>query len=230
MYKKFVYIGILLIVLVFLIPMLASGLLMSTTYYNNSFAINSSGIQTMKVQLAGEGEIAEYYNSTGPLNVYLINGSNLQAVEGYITNKSNLALPDMLKNLGKIGVLAFAYNSSVDTLLRQPAVNSTNSSHVYFLSKTPLFVPGTYYSILQNVGNNIVTAKVTIGVLNINMNGFLGLGIFVILGFVAGLVLIIWGIFKKPKTIAANEMQTPPENVRKAYEEIEKKGKKKESR
>ncbi|HVA82788.1 MAG TPA: hypothetical protein VNF06_01345, partial [Candidatus Aquilonibacter sp.] len=91
----------------------------------------------------------------------------------------------------------------------------------YIVANASLLPAGNYYAILQNTGNSSALVNVTSDVsANISSQGgyIFGIGILIFVLFVAGIIIIVYGIIKKPKV--APEQMADQQKVDELYKDV----------
>ncbi len=196
MEKKFIYIGILLLVLFAVVLFVAVPAALGISFGRVNFAI-APGHDAYTMASANATYFSEVaYNSTENLDFYVANATAFNALLPHVSlNESLMNASLALEGKGIFEVLS---NSHVGSF---PAANSSLLLYSSYNSISVIAEP--YYLLFQNTAN--ATANVIMVVSHArnpasDVTGFASLGTAMLVFLLLGIGLIAYGIFKKPKT------------------------------
>lgn len=226
MNKRIVIIGILLILISFL-----AGIVLTpntfTSIANTSLmnlSVAQGGNAYVPFVVGANGLVSVIYNSNTKLDFYFANATAFGTLGGY--KNSSLTLSQWARNLYGNGVYEIVPNSANGIF---PNFAATNSSLNYSYANQSLFpfAAGTYYALFENLGNQSANIQMISSVSDSARvaSGFsqvIKIGIVFFAALLAGIILIIYGILKKPK-VAPVEPATDQKKVDEMYKGLEKK-------
>ena len=190
MRKKIIYIGILLIIASLAIAYQgASALFQIPTYYSTRAVISPNVTASSPFTYNESTYITLIFNSTSPINFYVVNESAYDQVK-------NLRLNTSIEQIRGISEIKLnTYNGIFSNLI---ALNE-NSVLLY---NTSNLKNGTYYAIFENTGNK--TANLTILYIfqkkSSSFNAIFGYGSVSAILLISGTVLIIYGFILKSES------------------------------
>ncbi len=234
MIKKFVYIGLLLVLIFFIALIASSGYLFnqikSSSYYiNKTLEVNAFNYSYFSLPIQNLSKFALILKSNNPVNFYLFNGSGF--------NKWNNSVASNLNKVNGLNEAKSQINNGIilinqnTTLIQYPE----SSPNVYQANLTKQKLNQTYYFVIDNTnGSKSASKNISVSIIYVYLNSTLvpifsrmaiiGLITFIIL--IAGIVLIVFGILKKNKNPAQeNKNEEMPEEIKKIYSDIEQKHK-----
>ncbi len=220
MEKKFIYIGILMLVLFAVVLLVAVPDALGISFGKTAFAI-APGHDAYTTASANATYFSEaVYNSTENLDFYVANATAFSTLLPYVSLNESLMNASLA--LEGNGMLEILNNSHIGSF---PAANSSQVLYSNYNAISAIAEP--YYIIFQNAGN--ATANVIMVVSRIrnptsDVVGFASLGAIMLAFLLLGIGLIAYGIFKKPKTPEKDVVSK--DEVDAIYKKIEDKGKK----
>lgn len=224
MNKRIIIIGIIVIILSFLIGTIAlpNALLGIAHFSNQSVSILPAHNSYLPYFINETGFIVVGYQSSTPLNFYFANASAFLILQNYMN--STLQLSQWATRLQGNGVLESIPNSKVG-IFPYSQFSSSNSTPAgsYVIANASLLPAGNYYAIFQNLANSSASVNVTSDVsTNISSQGgyIFGIGVLIFVLFVAGIIIIVYGVIKKPK--AAPEQTGSEQKVDELYKGVSK--------
>ncbi|MDE1856056.1 MAG: hypothetical protein KGH49_02365 [Candidatus Micrarchaeota archaeon] len=205
--KKIIVLGVIVFLAAFVIGSLVvpSSLTGLVQFTNQTIALQPNQLTATTYYLNQTGFIILAYNSSQNLDFVVTNASGYVALRGYLNNSA--ALLQRASALEGNGVYEMLLNTSVGAFPSQLfPVNAPVGS--YLGQNVSLFPAGNYYAIFHNRANATADVKLAYDVAsNIGPQASkvleTGIALFVII--VAGIVIIIYGIFRKPKVVQATE-------------------------
>ena len=187
MRKKIIYIGILLIIASLAIAYQgASALFQIPLYYSTRVVISPNLTASSPFTYNESAYITIIFNSTSPINFYVVNESAYDQIKGIRLNIS----VEQIKGISEIKLNA--YNGIFSNLI---ALNE-NSVLLY---NTSNLKNGTYYALFENTGNK--TADLTILYISqkksSSFNAIFGYGGVSAVLLILGTILIVYGFILK---------------------------------
>ncbi|MDE1870534.1 MAG: hypothetical protein KGH71_06205, partial [Candidatus Micrarchaeota archaeon] len=200
---------------------LPSALLGVAHFTNQSLSILPAQNTYVQLFLNQTGFIVVGYQSGARLNFYFANASGFNILKGYMN--STITLSQWATRLQGNGVLESIPNSTVGIYpYSQFAQPNSVPSGAYSMKNVTLLPAGNYYAIFQNLGSSTARVNVTTDVsTNISSKGayIFGIGIVIFIIFLAGIILIVYGIIKKPK--AAAQMPGDEKKIDELYKGVD---------
>ncbi|MGI0141479.1 MAG: hypothetical protein ACREBF_02395 [Candidatus Micrarchaeales archaeon] len=202
MNKKIIIIGVIVVLAAFIIGSIAipNALLGVANFANQNIVVLSHQSAFKSLYLNQTGFMVVGFQSLSAVNFYFANSSAFKTLDSYAN--SSLLLSQWATRLFGNGVYEILPNSTVGIFPYSQLTNSTPSG-AYITKNVTLLPAGTYYALFYNPRNISATVNVTSDIsTNISSQGayILGIGLTVFILFIAGIILIIYGIIKKPKS------------------------------
>ncbi|MDE1847614.1 MAG: hypothetical protein KGH61_01540 [Candidatus Micrarchaeota archaeon] len=204
--KRFVVIGVLLVIVTLVIG--------GTVVPNQISSIGNTQSQTVALLAHGsflinftvngtEGmEIIEYV-AANKVDFYFVNSSAYALLHGYLDNTQIMG--QIARNHYGNGVYEAFLNSSVGMFPYVSSIlpNTTLTPNSYVDKNFSVLGNGTYYGIFANLGNSSSELNITTDVINGNIaqkaSGVITTSLFLFVALIAGIIILIYGIIKKPK-------------------------------
>jgi len=188
MRKKIIYIGILLIIASLALAYQgASALFQIPAYYSTRAVISPNVTASSPFTYNESAYITLVFNSTSPINFYVVNESAYAQIKNLRLNTSNI---EQIRGISEIKLNT--YNGIFSNLI---ALNE-NSALLYNISNLK---NGTYYALFENAGNK--TANLTILYIfqkkGSSFNAIFGYGGASAVLLILGTILIIYGFILK---------------------------------
>ncbi|MCW6160043.1 MAG: hypothetical protein LVQ95_03085 [Candidatus Micrarchaeales archaeon] len=225
MIKKIVYVGLIFLAAA-LIIFLVSGSISSAISQNlqglsltQNLTIPQKSFSFVAMPLTNA---STFYiavgNFTKPLNVYLFNNSAFLSWKGSLTG--NTPANPLAAAVGLEGKGAFFIYNSVTVATIPAYLGSANITPLYSTSLNKTYAAGNYYFVMDNTNgiSSSMSVNATVAYLPPLTNSSLKsgafanigsefqqevyLGVFFFIFLVVGVVVIVWGIMKKPKSEA----------------------------
>ncbi len=228
MEKKFLYIGIALIIVFFAVTFTAVPAVLGIGFSHLSFAV-ASGHDAYAVAPSNSSYISTVeYNSSANLSFYVANATAFNSLLPYVSLNESL-VNESLALEGK-GMLEIAKSSQLGEFPPSNAVAGSGTI-LYANYNSLLAISEPYYLLFENGGQE--TANVILLITHVrnpfsNAVGFASIGVGVLVLLLFGIGFVIYGIFKKPKTQegATAAGAASREDVDAIYNKIEKKERK----
>ncbi|MDE1869502.1 MAG: hypothetical protein KGH71_00765 [Candidatus Micrarchaeota archaeon] len=222
MNKRIILIGIIVMVASFVIGAIAlpNALMGISNFSNQSISLLPAHNTYLPYFINETGFIVLGYQSSQNLNFYFANASAFLILQNYMN--STLTLSQWATRLQGNGVLESIPNSKIG-IFPYSQFSSSNAAPQgsYIVENASILPAGNYYAIFQNTGNSSATVNVTSNVsTNISSKGgyIFGIGILIFVLFVAGIIIIVYGIVKRPKI--APEQETSQQKVDELYKGV----------
>ncbi len=221
--RRLLLVGLLLLVLFFVSSIFISGGVSSTVnpnVYTYSAMLKPHTEIDYSIPLANTSQLTMTYNSSIPVNIYLINQSAFNALSNEISmNQSLLANVSALE--GK-GVIFAIENSTIP--------GSNGSRIVYGLNSSNTLPPGRYHLIFENARDqnasigqiDIITESLAQLTSNPALNNIALESLIPAVMLIAAIALMIWGAISRTK----KDKEGEEEKVKNMYESYEKKERK----
>ena len=227
MKKKVVYAGIIVLIAAIAVLLLSGGiahslLLNFTTTYN--ITVNSNSFSYEQFNITNTTRFFMIFEAKDGVNLYLFNSSAFGLWDRYM--KANSLASGIKKAIGLegSGAIAIFANTTVSTY---PQIENKTQASIYSANSL-LFVPGKYDVVIDNTNGSKSSSLNVSTILLVPEAGYVSgkisgsssltelavLGLIMIVLFILALVLIIYGLISKPKSLAAN---LPPDKVSNEY-------------
>ncbi|MDE1850213.1 MAG: hypothetical protein KGH54_00255 [Candidatus Micrarchaeota archaeon] len=227
MNKRIVIIGVILILLAFV-----AGIALTpntfTSIANTSLmniSVAQGGNSYVPFVVGANGLVSVIYNSNARLDFYFANSTAFKTLGAY--KNSSLTLSQWARNLYGNGVYEIVPNSANGIF---PNFAPTNSSLNYSHANQSLFpfAAGTYYALFENLGNQSANIQMISSISDSARvaSGFsqvIKIGVAFFAALLAGIILIIYGILKKPKEAPVEPAAADQKKVDEMYRDVEKK-------
>jgi hypothetical protein len=214
--------GIILIIIAFVVLLVGGfaqqgiGNTLQNTTVASNFTVAPNSYHSYLLHLSNYSYLILFAKFSSPLNVYFVNSSAFNAWSSSNSIGKRNGLNSMLsyENNG----LFIAYKDQLLATVPQGLSNSTNVTAIY-ASNTALYSPGTYYLIADNTNGSLSSQTSVSGTIaylppisnqtiasgpysqiknQIYQSLAIGLLFYVLL--FAGIIIAIYGLFRKPKT------------------------------
>ncbi|MDE1828451.1 MAG: hypothetical protein KGH65_04795 [Candidatus Micrarchaeota archaeon] len=204
MNKKIVIIGILLILAAFAAGIAVTpgtfGSIANTTLMNVS--IGAQGSSSVPFIVGVNGLVSVIYNSDSSVDFYFANSTAFKTLGPY--QNSSLLLSQWARNLYGNGVYEIIPNSANGIFPNFAPQNSTSLNYSYASQNEFPLAAGTYYAIFENSGNKSTVIQMISSISDSSrvaagFSQFIKVGLVFFFALLAGIILIIYGILKKPK-------------------------------
>ncbi len=223
--KKFLYIGLALIVVGIAVGFLSPGLALPSAFpppISHNMTLASGAVDYLPMNLNESGLTILTFNSTAPLDFYLANATAFSSIESAASSNSSPRTAAL--SLEGSGVYEVYQNSRSGVF---PYTNLPNVTAPAYLTNVTLMQQGTYYAVFYNSGNS--SAAVNLATLALALSKIqsgeasigLYLGVAVVL-FIAGLAIAIYGFVSKEKQ--DGQQGGMDADAAREYDRIEKKG------
>lgn len=161
------------------------------------------------------------YRASANLNFYFANESGFQQLHHYLNGSTNLT-----NEAGKLygsGVLLSYINSPIGSFPYY-AQSQSSPPPAFYVKNITTLIQGNYYLLFANPSGSVANVTVVSDVTSTSKSSIIslsitGIGIFLI--FVFGLVVITYGIIKKPSEKPVEKAAVTKEEVDKLYANIE---------
>ncbi len=242
MMKKVVYVGLLLIVIAVIIAIAGSfigsnslqGLQQSITQQNITVAAGTyQSVQLNNPNASSLVIIAEH--SSSPVSVYLFNSSGFSLWKTALSANSEISgLQDAISLAGEGAI--YIFNDSTLAIMPYNTSSSSTQSNTGAISSRPLYYPahvllpiGTYYIVVDNGQSgvsvnsrvaysapvpeqNVTTQLISPVAKELAFAAAFGTVVFVL--FIIGMVITIWGLFKRPSDYGTvGKISEPPDRA-----------------
>ncbi|MGC8662725.1 MAG: hypothetical protein ACP5RT_02990 [Candidatus Micrarchaeia archaeon] len=185
MKKKLIYSGLLLILFsIFVSYNVSSAIFQIPKYISTQFIISPNMSVASQIFISTSNITTVVYNSTEPINFYLINKNAYERLEGIPANKIQFNIS---------GVYEVLLNSKSGAFESMMEFNKSKNLVVYNVSSIS---NGTYYLLFSNVGNSTANVFVMYAVQKSNENyqDLFSFGSISAILLLAGVTLVIYGI------------------------------------
>ncbi len=256
MRKKFIYIGLILIVVAFVLLFAAASVLSSTAksfLTEQNITVSSMSFDKVQLLMANQSMIVAMI-STKPVNLYLFNSSGFAAWTTVLSSSNTPSGYLSALSLEGSGLL-FGYSDARTATIPYESTLG-NETPFYTNNAVTGLLSGTYYIVVDNTnGSSSYLESFNASLLypsqtqpnehskeDLAAGGLVVLGISFFALLIAGIILIAYGIIKKPPEEAATPQQgskvplqpkekgaMSDEQIDKLYKKLEKKSKKKTS-
>jgi hypothetical protein len=201
--KRFIYFGIVLILLALAAAFFSSSYLFQTPTFNNiGIVIAPNMTSATRFQVNQSSLVTLTYSSTKPVDAYIINSSAYADAVSFINNSQKLNKYAMALE-GK-GVLAVYLNSTSGMFSNGLYASNSNIGigKPVYSGDVQSYTNGTYYAILQNFGNedaNVTMVETINTGITQQVGSILYDSIIVGLLFIFGIGIIFFGVIRKSK-------------------------------
>lgn len=221
MMKKFVYIGVILVVVALIILVLSGSLIsLKGVLTQANYTVSSGMFSYLSLTLANQSAILLAGSFSGPLNFYLFNSSAFSKWSAAVDSANALPGYQVAQSLKGAG-LFFEYRN-VTSIIVPYQQGVYNVTPLYSLNVSKGFPAGTYYAVMDNTPGspsaghavNATLLYATQGSTSSNSavskfvdeEAALGLAFLILL--IAGIIVIIIGFIKKPKMMVQQQQTT----------------------
>ncbi|MDE1873723.1 MAG: hypothetical protein KGI04_01215 [Candidatus Micrarchaeota archaeon] len=227
MKKKFLYIGLALLIVAIAVFVVAPGSVIPGAFpapIPRSLSVGSGSLDSIAMTLNQSGIVIVTFNSSANVDLYVANATAFGAIRG--AQMSNYSARSAALALEGGGVYEVYEDSGSGAF---PYTGYPNVTAPAYLLNISLMPPGTYYAMFYNPGAasaNLSVSYLPVSLAQIQSGGSSVLAYLAVsfIIFVAGLGFVIYSFLAKEK---ATEVATIDADAAKEYDRLEKKGRKK---